>query len=440
MTIIPPLTETRLIKDKILNWATEQSDVICCLDSNDYQTDQYSAYDCLIAVGVEEEICVQESGSAFDRLESFANQHKEWLFGHLSYDLKNEVEQLSSKNKDSLEFPELYFFVPTYLFLFHKNGTLEILSKKEIASVIWAGVSNFSSNHQAFENPQISIKKRLSKQAYLETIQQIRQHIIDGDTYEMNFCQEFFAESVKLNPLLLFQKMNQIAKAPFATYYQLKKQHLLCGSPERFLCKRGSQLISQPIKGTIKRGSSLEEDQILQEELKNSIKDQAENVMIVDLVRNDLTKICKTGTIKVAELFGIYGFERVSQMISTVVGELQSNKNWVDALRATFPMGSMTGAPKVISMELIENYEKSKRGLYSGAVGYVTPNGDFDFNVVIRSLLYNAEKAYLSFQVGGAIVYDSEPEGEYAECLLKAKTMLEALGISQLDAAEFNAH
>lgn len=440
MIITSHLTETRSIKDQILNWATEQSDVICCLDSNTYQVDQYSAYDCLIAVGVEKELCVQESGRAFDDLESFAKENKEWLFGHLSYDLKNEVEALSSKNKDVLEFPELYFFVPTYLFLFHNNGSLEILSKREQPAIIWEAINSFECENEGFENPEITIRKRLSKEAYLETIQQIRQHIIDGDTYEMNFCQEFFAEEVLINPLLLFNKMNQIAKAPFATYYQLKKNYLLCGSPERFLCKRGAQLISQPIKGTIKRGENLEEDQELQKQLKNSLKDQAENVMIVDLVRNDLTKVCKTGTIEVAELFGIYGFERVSQMISTVVGELQNSKNWVDVLKATFPMGSMTGAPKVISMELIEHYENRKRGLYSGAVGYVRPNGDFDFNVVIRSLLYNAEKAYLSFQVGGAIVYDSEPEGEYEECLLKAKTMLEALGISQLDIPSINTH
>lgn len=434
MTIISTGTETRSIKDQILNWATQQSDVICCLDSNNYQSDKYSAYDCLIAVGVEKELCVQHSGTAFDDLKAFAKENKEWLFGHLSYDLKNEVEALESNNKDSLEFPELYFFVPTYLFLFHNNGSLEILSKKESPAIIWEQVNRFSNPNNGFENPEIAIQKVLSKEAYLQTIHKIRQHIIDGDTYEMNFCQEFFAENVQLNPLVLFQKMNQIAKAPFAAYYQIKEQYLLCGSPERFLCKRGTELISQPIKGTIKRGETLAEDQALQEALSNSIKDQAENVMIVDLVRNDLAKVCKTGTIKVAELFGIYGFERVSQMISTVVGQLQTNKSWVDALEATFPMGSMTGAPKVISMQLIEAYEQSKRGLYSGAVGYVTPDGDFDFNVVIRSLLYHAQKAYLSFQVGGAIVYDSEPEAEYEECLLKAKTMLEALGIQELDA------
>ncbi|WMX15687.1 anthranilate synthase component I family protein [Aureispira sp. CCB-E] len=440
MTMVLTVKETIVVKRQILKWAEKQSEVICYLDSNYYQADQYSAYEALIAVGAEKELCLKRSGNAFQCLQAFAKENQEWLFGHLSYDLKNDVEALTSQNKDVLEFPELYFFVPSYLFLFNQDGTLEILSKQESPKKIWKAIKDFSSTDDNAENSMISIQQMFSKDAYMDTIHQIRQHIIDGDTYEMNFCQEFFAENVSINPVRLFDTMNQIAKAPFATYYQIKDQHLLCGSPERFLCKRGNQLISQPIKGTIKRGQSQEEDEVLKHQLRASIKDQAENVMIVDLVRNDLTKVCQTGTIQVAELFGIYGFERVYQMISTVVGELQEHKNWVDALEATFPMGSMTGAPKVISMELIEEYEKTKRGIYSGTVGYVTPNGDFDFNVVIRSLLYNRSKQYLSFQVGGAIVYDSEPEAEYEECLLKAKTMLEALGISTLDRTTSSVH
>lgn len=439
MTTITVSTEIEATKKQILHWASAQSDVICCLDSNKHQIDQYGVYETLIAVGVEKELCVRAAGTAFDRLKSFAQENKEWLFGHLSYDLKNEVEELKSENRDVLAFPELYFFTPTYLFLFHKDGRVEIQSKKEAVATLWNEIHQFNIE-ATFTNPSVKIQQALSKETYINTIHKIRQHIIDGDTYEMNFCQEFFAENIQLNPLVLFNKMNRIAKAPFAAYYQIKERSLLCGSPERFLCKRGHQLISQPIKGTIKRGESIQEDQKLQQKLRNSIKDQAENVMIVDLVRNDLTKVCETGSIQVAELFGIYGFERVSQMISTVVGTLQKDKHWVDALAATFPMGSMTGAPKVISMELIEHYEKSKRGLYSGAVGYVSPEGDFDFNVVIRSLLYNAKKEYLSFQVGGAIVYDSEPEAEYEECLLKAKTMLEALGIFDWNPSPSNEH
>lgn len=440
MTTVSVSTDIKMRKSQILEWARSQSDVICYLDSNQHQVDQYGAYDTLIAVGVEQELCVAAAGTAFHQLKSFAQENKEWLFGHLSYDLKNEIEHLKSEHIDVLVFPELYFFVPIYLFLFHKDGRLEIQSKKEDAAILQNKINEFEGDTTPTNLPSVKIQQVLSKPAYINTIHKIRQHIIDGDTYEMNFCQEFFAENILLNPLVLFNKMNKIAKAPFAAYYQIKEHSLLCGSPERFLCKRANKLISQPIKGTIRRGTNPNEDQVLQEKLRNSIKDQAENVMIVDLVRNDLTKVCETGSIQVDELFGIYGFERVSQMISTVVGTLEEDKHWVDALAATFPMGSMTGAPKVISMELIEQYEKSKRGLYSGAVGYVSPTGDFDFNVVIRSLLYNAEKEYLSFQVGGAIVYDSEPEAEYEECLLKAKTMLEALGIFNWNPMYSNEH
>jgi para-aminobenzoate synthetase component 1 len=414
------------IKQKTLLWANAQSEVLCYLDSNSYKEDRFTKYECLVAVGVEQELQVDVAGRAFEQLKEIASQSQKWWFGHMNYDLKNEVEHFETQKNDLLEFPELYFFVPTYLCLFHKDSSLEILSEKELPSSIWESIQKVTLPTEK-ETKAIALQQRISKEDYLDSIKKVKNHIVDGDTYELNFCQEFFATEVDLNPLELFFRMNEIAKAPFSAYYKRAEQYLLCGSPERFMCKRGSKVISQPIKGTIKRGRTEEEDFNLKTELRNSIKDQAENVMIVDLVRNDLTKTCQTGTIKVEELFGIYGFEKVFQMISTVEGELQLGKDWVDVIREAFPMGSMTGAPKVISMQLIEEYEQSKRGLYSGTIGYVSPTTDFDFNVVIRSMLYNAKNNYLSFQVGGAIVYDSEPMAEYEECLLKAKTMLEAL-------------
>lgn len=416
------------IQQKILSWANAHSDILCYLDSNHYDKDGYSQYEGLLAVGAEEELCIPHHGRAFDALRSFAQKHQKWLFGHLNYDLKNEVENLESNNRDGLHFPELYFFVPTYLFFFYKDGTIELASEQEPPATIWKKIQAFEAVPKGALHA-INLQQRISKACYLETIEKIRKHIVDGDLYEMNFCQEFFAEDVEVDPFLLFSKLNTIANAPFSVYYKRAGQYLLCGSPERFLCKQGNKLISQPIKGTLKRGTTEQEDQALQQQLKKSIKDQAENVMIVDLVRNDLTKVCQTGTIKVEELFEIYGFEKVFQMISTITGHLQPQKDWVDALEALFPMGSMTGAPKVMSMRLIEQYEQTKRGLYAGTVGYISPQRDFDFNVVIRSLFYNQAERYLSFQVGGAIVYDSEPLAEYEECLLKAKTMLEALGL-----------
>jgi len=257
----------------------------------------------------------------------------------------------------------------------------------------------------------------------------------------MNLCQEFFSENTDLDPVAVFERLNGIGKAPFSTFMRWRDRYLLSASPERFLKKEGRKVMSQPIKGTRRR--SLQDDNAMRKELETSEKDRAENVMIVDLVRNDLARNCIPGSVQVEELFGIYTFETVHQMISTVTGTLKpleviksnflndhNDSNYfndLNVLRDAFPPGSMTGAPKVMAMELIEKYEKTRRGLYSGAVGYFDPAGDFDFNVVIRSILYNATSRYVSVQVGGAIVYDSVPEQEYEECLVKAEAMLKAL-------------
>ena len=236
----------------------------------------------------------------------------------------------------------------------------------------------------------------------------------------MNFCQEFFVENAALNPATLFHDLNALAQTPFAAFYKLNDTYIMCASPERFLKKSGQKLTSQPIKGTSKRGNTGGEDLDLKNELQNDPKNRSENVMIVDLVRNDLGKISETGTVKVNELFGIYSFPSVHQMISTIESTLKHDLPFTEALRQTFPMGSMTGAPKIRAMQLIEQYERTRRGVYSGAIGYITPTGDFDFNVVIRSILYNSMRQYASFQVGGAIIADSDAEKEYTECQIKA--------------------
>ncbi len=418
---------TAIFKQKALVWASAKSPIICYLDSNQYQNDAYAKYECLLAVGAEKQLKCHQSGTAFEALKAFAKQNKKWLFGYFSYDLKNEVEELNSQNEDNLGFPELYFFVPSYLILIDKKGKTEILSEKESPAAILEAIQKI---HLAKASPTplaLQMESKITKESYLKTISKIKKNIVDGDIYEMNFCQEFFTKT-KIEPLPLFQQLNQLSKAPYAAYLAINDHYLLCGSPERFLCKRGNKIISQPIKGTIKRGATPSEDAALQAELYHSEKDRAENVMIVDLVRNDLTKTSQTGTIKVEELFKIYSFEKVHQMISTIVAQKKEGIHWTEVIKEAYPIGSMTGAPKVLSLELIEQYEQSKRGLYAGAVGYVSPKGDFDFNVVIRSLLYHAPSHYLAFQVGGAIVYDSDPAAEYAECLLKAQNMLEVLG------------
>ena len=424
-----PIIDLARFKKQVLLWAA-QFEVNCCLDHNSYRGQLYHNYEMLVGVGAKSELSQRGEAGAFDRLKVFSGKTKDWLFGFLTYDLKNDAESLASQNFDGLGFPALHFFQPEIVFEIsasavkihsHGKGPAEVFG--EVCQVPVQAVSPLSFAPQKLE-------ARISKSEYLDIIQTIRRHIRQGDIYEMNFCQEFFAEGCELDPLSVFQKLNQISKAPFSAFYKLRGHYLLCASPERFLKKEGRKLISQPIKGTIRRGSSPSEDARLRRQLLRSEKDRSENVMIVDLVRNDLSRSCEAGTVKVEELFGAYPFEQVHQLISTVSGTMKKELHFVDAIRNAFPMGSMTGAPKIRAMQLIEKYERTKRGLYSGAVGYVRPDGGFDFNVVIRSMLFNAAEQYLSLQVGGAIIHGSEPVAEYSECLLKAKGMFSVLGLA----------
>ncbi|WP_231491532.1 anthranilate synthase component I family protein [Pedobacter sp. Leaf170] len=407
-------------KQKALHWAN-QFDVCCLLDSNQYK-DQYSAYEFIIAAGVHAELKTS-AGTAFNQLKTFYENHKTWLLGFLSYDLKNELEDLQSANSDKLGFPDLYFFVPRFLIAF-KNGIAEVLLGDD--SIIDEINCYTVKKPTTLTNPKIN--QKLSKAQYINKVNGLKNHILRGDIYEVNFCQEFFAEHAIINPAETFETLNKLSPTPFAGYFKIYNKYILSATPERFLCKRGPTLVSQPIKGTAKRSIDFEEDEQIKKNLQNDVKEQAENVMIVDLVRHDLTKSAVKGSVKVDELFGIYTFPQVHQMISTISCKLNPEVHFVDAIKNAFPMGSMTGAPKVKAMKLIEEFEVSKRGVYSGSFGCITPNGDFDFNVVIRSILYNQENKYLSFQVGGAITFQSEAEKEYDECLLKASAILKVLG------------
>jgi para-aminobenzoate synthetase component 1 len=435
-----PLPIGHDFKQRAFHWAS-QFEVVCYLDSNDYQGIVGSEHDGLLAVGVASQLLLETEPGAFDALKKFVDEHQDWLFGYLTYDLKNDVEpSLSSKNYDGIGFPALHFFQPTVVMEVAPQS-VTVHSLGDLPQLLYQKINNSPPTERTgpirnpfvipvgspIRNPQSAIRNRIPKADYLRTVHAIRQHIRRGDIYEMNFCQEFFAEDCLLDAPAIFQKLNSLGKAPFSAYYRFNDRYLLCASPERFLKKTGARLVSQPIKGTRRRGLTTEEDAVLRQQLYLSPKDRSENVMIVDLVRNDLARSCRAGSVRVDELFGIYQFQQVFQMISTVSGELLPDAHPVDAIRRAFPMGSMTGAPKVRSMELIELYEQTKRGLYSGAVGYFTPQGDFDFNVVIRSILYNAADRYLSFQAGGAIVFDSEPESEYEESLLKTQGMFKVL-------------
>jgi len=415
-------------KKQLLVWSNK-FEVCCYLDSNNYLYDQYSSYECLVGVGMIDELSYRtlnslEKGAAFDRLKTFYESKQDWILGFLGYDLKNDVEDLTSQNLDKLGLPDMYFFQPKHIIYIQKQ---QIYIEAHNPEKIFKEIIETPTNEEKKATKGIEIQQRISKELYLEKVAAIQQEILRGEIYEMNFCQEFYVEEVEIVPLQLYRQLNDIAQSPFAVYFKVKDQYLLCQSPERFLKKEQNQLLSQPIKGTIKRGKDEEEDDLLKVELSKNPKERAENIMIVDLVRNDLTRTAQTASIKVKELCKVYSFQQVHHLVSTIESTLSKEIHFVDAIRHAFPMGSMTGCPKIRSMELIEQYEESKRGLYSGSVGYCTPNGNFDFNVVIRSILYHKKNRYLSFQIGGAITYDSNPFNEYEECLLKAKAILEVL-------------
>ena len=424
------------------------------LDSNDYEQ-HHSSYDAILAVEAFTALKT-DFHNAFDKLHEYQTITKDWLFGYLSYDLKNDVEDLSSNNFDGLHFPDLYFFQPQKLF-FLKDNKLEMhylrvvddeMEKdfEEILKVVERGerkeegevkpVSSYGILETSNQKPQtgnlkgetsLQIIPRISKDHYIDKVEEMLKHIHRGDIYEANFCQEFFAEVSSIDPFEVFSRLNEISLPPFAVFLKLENHYLLSASPERYMKKDGERILSQPIKGTARRSRKAEEDKNIAIALAEDAKERSENIMIVDLVRNDLSKIAKKGSVAVDELCKVYTFKQVHQMISTISAELETGIPPVEVLRSTFPMGSMTGAPKISAMKIIEELEETKRGLYSGAVGYFSPDGDFDFNVVIRSILYNSENKYLSFSVGGAITSRSVPEKEYEECLLKSEAMRQAL-------------
>ena len=409
-------------KSNLLNWS-QQFETLIWLDSNNHNQ-QYNSFDCALAADEFTSIKT-DYYNAFEKLKEYQTLTKDYIFGYLTYDVKNDVEQLSSSNFDGLHFADLYFFQPKKL-IFVKKEAIEFHYLKMIDDEIesdFEEIKKVKAPKIEKINSDINIKHRIPQKEYHSKIDEILAHIQRGDIYEVNFCQEFYAENTTINPVKVYRHLNEISAPPFASFLKLDNKIALCASPERYIKKEGLKIISQPIKGTAKRVQSKLDDTRLAANLMQNEKERAENVMIVDLVRNDLSKTAKKGSVKVEELCKVYSFKQVHQLISTVVSEVKENTHPVDVIRDTFPMGSMTGAPKVAAMKIIEKFEESKRGLYSGTVGYFTPENDFNFNVIIRSILYNASKKYVSYSVGGAITAKSIPDKEYEECLLKAKAM-----------------
>jgi para-aminobenzoate synthetase component 1 len=423
-TVVKDISAFPNFTNQLLYWANQFREVVF-LDSNAYHQ-KYSSYDAVLAVDAFTSLQT-DYNNAFQDLQQYQSQTKDWLFGYLSYDLKNDIEELHSNNFDGLTFPDLFFFQPKKLFLIQGNQ-VEIQYLRMCNDEIEADFEEITSITPITHYPlPININQRISKENYLLKVSKMLEHIQRGDIYEANFCMEFFAHTNQLDPIEVFQKLAVISEAPFAVYFKNAAHYLLSASPERYLRKKGTRVISQPIKGTSKRSADPIADAQFKVDLAQNEKERSENIMIVDLVRNDLSHTATKGSVVVEELCEIYTFKQVHQMISTVVSEVEVTTPPVEIIRTTFPMGSMTGAPKISAMQIIETLEETKRGLYSGAVGYFTPEGDFDFNVVIRSILYNAKNEYLSFSVGSAITAQAIAEQEYEECLLKAKAMFEVL-------------
>lgn len=425
------ISDFKEIKEKVLNWV-QQFNTFSFLDNHQYQIEPHTM-ECLLAAGIKRQVKV-DAGNALEELQKFISisPHKSdrdgqtgsWLFGHLGYDLKNETEGLTSSKKSCIQFPDLFFFEPEIIIRITENEM--VIEADEPESIFKNIIATPVSSTITSQPTAPVIQNRISQEEYISTIKKLQQHILRGDCYEINFCQEFFAEATIIDPVTIYKKLSAVSPNPFSVLYKMDNQWLICASPERFLKKEGSKILSQPIKGTSKR-VGVDKDELSRVELLHSAKDRSENVMIVDLVRNDLAKLCMEGTVQVDELYGVYSFPQVHQMISTISGELKPGVSFSDIMKATFPMGSMTGAPKRNVIQLIEKYERTKRGIFSGAVGYISPDGDFDFNVVIRSIMYNADTAYLSFQTGSGITFYSDPEKEWEECELKAGAIRKVL-------------
>jgi len=411
-----------LFLKKAEQWAT-QFEVFAILNSNHFNEDKYAKYNSIIACN---SVCSFESNRGLDELNHWINAQNDWIFGHLNYDVKNEIEHLFSKENSFSTFPNIHFFVPETLILEDTLGNITIQSKRNVSSV-FAEI-----NAQKITKPNRAqpcvFDKTLSKEDYFHSVVELKKHIVEGNIYEINFCNNVSAKKIAIqNVLATYSNLKSKTEAPFSVLYHLRSNYLMCASPERFMKREHRTLISQPIKGTIQRGKNALEDDNFKEKLALDEKERAENVMIVDLVRNDLSKIAETGSVKVSELFGVYTFKTVHQMISTIEATMLPNIDFVDIIKALFPMGSMTGAPKVKAMQIIDEYEPVCRGIFSGTFGYIDSDKNFDFNVVIRSIIYQAAMEKVQIFAGSAITHYASPENEYKECLLKLNAMLNSL-------------
>lgn len=419
-------TPTQDFIHAILNWA-QNFPYFCYFNPQQTENYPHGTFPHQLALG-SKKISFDDKNHFLTLKQYLIENPTHQLFGYFSYDLKNELENLISANSEWISWSPMSFFHAECIITFEKER-LVVASEnleyflEEIRKLQQADTVNPS---KVAQNP-LQIVAQTSKEEYLQTVEKLQQHIIEGDIYEINYCMDFNAEILDFDPVAAFLSLSKQSPTPFASLFKVEAKYILCASPERFIKLDEGKIISQPIKGTARRSENKQEDQKARQALRESEKERAENMMIVDLVRHDLARSSKSGTVKVEEMFGIYSFSKVHQMISTIVAEAKEDIHSVDIIKNAFPMGSMTGAPKIRATELIEQYETSRRGAFSGSIGYFNGDKNFDFNVVIRSMFYDRSAGKLNYQVGSAITYDSIPEEEYQECLLKALAIQEVL-------------
>ena len=413
MTSFPfsyPLPNSNWVQ-KLTYWATHEFTYLAFFNGNEYAYPKGNFGNTFFA------------GNKCIDLKEFWNSNSRFFkVGIIGYDFKNQLENLQSSNPSFLDLPETCFFQPELLIKIEKD---QILSKTELPFEFWNRIERIELPHSP--NLACRCSPQISKEKYIESVETIKNLIVEGETYEMNFCQAFSGDFETWDPIAAYFRLNEISPMPFSALFKAEEKWIISASPERFIKRTGTQLIAQPIKGTIRRGITTEEDLENRNILANSEKEKAENLMITDLMRNDLSKVSKTGTVRVDELFGIYPLPKVFQMISTISSDLKPEITFEEIIRATFPMGSMTGAPKIRTMELIDELESFKREWFSGALGWIDEEGDFDFSVVIRSIIADLNAKKLYFGVGSAVTFDADPEQEFEECQLKAQAIVEVL-------------
>lgn len=353
------------------------------------------------------------SMNPWEALKKFKAESNGWLFGYLGYDLKNHTEELSSKNNELLAVADMFFMEPKVLLVIENGNTEFAFGKHHFYNIL-------SKKQKSIKyKSKVTYKRTVNKKTYTQTVQKIKKRIKEGDFYELNYTYPLKGR-IEGSAFGLYTMMKEINPVPFGAFLRNRDVSVACISPERFLKRIGQTVISEPIKGTSKRANDPHVDSLLKKELLSE-KNRAENLMIVDLVRHDMSKIAVPGSVQVTNLYDLHSFETVHQLVSSIECKVKTGTDSVDIIRECFPMGSMTGAPKIEVMKQIEQFENYKRGIYSGAIGYFDPDDNFDFNVVIRSAIIQGN--HLVYPVGGAITSDSDPEAEWEETKIKSKTL-----------------